>query len=57
MKSPIIIGDNTFFNTLSIGISVYPTDDSDLDKIMLKADQALYDAKRNGKNTYLRYTK
>ncbi|ASK63659.1 hypothetical protein CFK37_16590 [Virgibacillus phasianinus] len=55
MSSPVKIDDYTFTNTLSIGISIYPTDDTDIDGILLKADQALYEAKKNGKNTYCSY--
>lgn len=55
MKSPFVINNHMFTNSLSIGVSVYPTDDTELGGILLKADQALYNAKRNGKNTYCRY--
>ena len=37
----------------SIGISVYPGDGRSLDDLYAKADQALYEAKRSGKNKYV----
>ncbi|WP_430786278.1 diguanylate cyclase domain-containing protein [Virgibacillus flavescens] len=56
MKMPVQIDEYTFTNTLSIGISMYPSDDRDIDGIMVKADKALYQAKKNGKNMYFRYS-
>ena len=38
--------------TLSIGISVWPTDGEDGETLMNHADGALYEAKRAGRNTY-----
>lgn len=55
MKSPVLVDEHSFNSTLSVGISMYPKDDNDIDGIMQKADQALYDAKKNGKNTYYRF--
>ena len=37
----------------SIGISLYPGDGRSLDALYAKADQALYEAKRNGKNQFV----
>ena len=36
--------------TISIGVSNYPSDAYSGDSLILKADQYLYDAKRQGKN-------
>jgi two-component system, cell cycle response regulator len=38
--------------TTSAGVSVYPIHGEDADALMKSADQALYEAKRTGKNTY-----
>lgn len=36
----------------SIGISTYPDDSEDIEKLIMQADAAMYLAKQNGKNTY-----
>lgn len=38
--------------SVSIGVSVYPTDGENTDELLKSADIALYDAKKAGKNTY-----
>ncbi|MEG0303755.1 GGDEF domain-containing protein [Gordonibacter sp.] len=39
----------------SVGISLYPEDGTDYETLVHKADQALYEAKHNGKNQYSFY--
>jgi diguanylate cyclase (GGDEF)-like protein/PAS domain S-box-containing protein len=41
--------------TASIGIMVYPQDESTPDLLLRRADQAMYLAKQNGKNNYVFY--
>ncbi|MCE9599643.1 MAG: diguanylate cyclase [Spirochaetia bacterium] len=41
--------------TVSIGISTYPTDGVNVDDLIRAADTAMYAAKRKGKNTYALY--
>ncbi len=41
--------------TISVGIAMYPRDASELNDIMDKADQALYEAKKSGKNVVCEY--
>lgn len=52
--------DTTAFESLpvscSVGIAVYPQDGTDYETLVDKADQALYTAKRYGKNTYYFYS-
>ncbi len=36
--------------TVSIGIALWPSDDPDIDKVLAKADQALYRAKHSGRD-------
>ncbi|HEY9272765.1 sensor domain-containing diguanylate cyclase [Achromobacter sp.] len=36
--------------SVSIGIALWPADDPDIDKVMAKADQALYQAKNSGRD-------
>jgi len=40
---------------VSIGISIYPTNGSEEDELIHKADVALYESKRTGRNTYCFY--
>lgn len=49
----IKIGESSI--TGSVGISTYPTDGQDFDTLVKKADLAVYDAKRSGKNRYSKY--
>ncbi|MDO9200283.1 MAG: diguanylate cyclase [Hydrogenophaga sp.] len=41
--------------SMSMGVTVYPLDDSDPDILMRHADEALYEAKRAGRNCFQRY--
>ncbi len=55
VAQPIDIGGVQVNIGLSIGFTIYP-EDGDTDKILIsKADQALYNAKGIGKNTYIIY--
>jgi diguanylate cyclase (GGDEF)-like protein len=47
-------GERVFTGT-SIGITVYPHDDRDPDKLIKNADMALYRAKQEGRNKYVLY--
>lgn len=49
------IPENTPHLTISIGISTFPYDGSDKDSLIHKADIALYEAKRLGKNRVCAY--
>lgn len=42
---------------VSVGISIYPDDGTTSEELLIKADLAMYKAKRSGKNTYQFYTK
>ncbi|HWA13762.1 MAG TPA: EAL domain-containing protein [Burkholderiales bacterium] len=49
---PLIIDDQEFLVTASIGISVYPHDGADLQTLLRNSDLAMYRAKEAGKNGY-----
>lgn len=41
--------------TASIGINFYPTDATGIEKLLIHADEAMYQAKQAGKNRYVAY--
>jgi diguanylate cyclase (GGDEF)-like protein len=52
LSKPIVLGDNEFYVTSSIGISVYPNDGSDAAELIKNGDTAMYHAKERGKNNF-----
>lgn len=54
-REPYRSGNITIYMTSSIGASYYPDDGRDFRTLLGKADQALYEAKRKGKNQYMVY--
>ncbi|MCM3710733.1 sensor domain-containing protein [Sporosarcina luteola] len=50
------IRGNSFTTTSSIGIAMFPQDGATMDELMTNADNALYRAKENGRNTYITYS-
>jgi diguanylate cyclase (GGDEF)-like protein len=56
MAEPHLIGEHRLSVTLSIGISLYPDDGADFEKVLRNADAAMYHAKRGGRNNYKRFT-
>ena len=52
IASPYPIESESISISASIGITLYPQDDVDADTLLRHADQAMYQAKREGKNTY-----
>lgn len=49
---PVKIAGLNLQVSASIGVAIYPTDSSDADLLIRHADQAMYQAKRAGKNRY-----
>jgi diguanylate cyclase (GGDEF)-like protein len=49
---PVQVEQEAISVTASIGVSLYPTDNSDADALLRHADQAMYLAKEAGKNRY-----
>lgn len=54
---PMFLNGHEVFVTASIGITVYPLDNADMDELIKNADSAMYRAKEEGKNSYEFYTK
>ncbi|CAN4276396.1 COG5001 Predicted signal transduction protein containing a membrane domain, an EAL and a GGDEF domain [Methylophilaceae bacterium] len=52
MKLPLEIMGRNIFITVSIGTSTFPRDAIDPSELILKADAAMYEAKRGGRNAY-----
>lgn len=55
LHEPFLIDGHCCEVGVSIGISYYPADGEDIDTLLSKADDAMYEAKRSGKNSYRVY--
>lgn len=55
LSAPFMIHGYSIQVTASIGISIFPDHDDDLNNLLKKADQAMYNAKERGKNKYQFY--
>jgi diguanylate cyclase (GGDEF)-like protein len=55
MAESHLIGTHRLNVTLSVGIGVYPDDGADAATILMDADTAMYQVKRNGGNSYQRF--
>lgn len=53
--TPIYLGERSYVLTASIGISIFPYHTTETEKLIIYADQALNEAKRESKNTYKFY--
>jgi diguanylate cyclase (GGDEF)-like protein len=56
MRSPFSIGLKRFFISASIGITIYPMDDTSPEELLRNADIAMYEAKDGGRNRYKSYS-
>ncbi len=56
LSKPFDICGHELYVTTSIGVSMYPSDGSDVESLVRAADTAMYHAKENGRNTYRFYT-
>ena len=52
LAKPYLINGHSITIGASSGVTVYPSDDSDIDTLLRHADQAMYQAKLAGKNRY-----
>lgn len=55
LNEPLLIHDEEYFISTSIGISMYPHDGQDGKSLIQLADTAMYVAKKQGKNRYCFY--
>ena len=56
LQQPIEIGTHTLYVSSSIGISLYPQDDTDAGNLLKYADAAMYRAKEEGRNNFQFYS-
>ena len=49
---PFSLAGNEFMTSFSVGIALYPEDASGADELLKKADTAMYESKRKGKNHF-----
>ena len=52
LNAPFVVGEEEIVISASIGISMYPTDDVDLDGLIRHTDMAMYRSKSLGRGTY-----
>jgi diguanylate cyclase (GGDEF)-like protein len=55
LSAPYRLGNKDCHITLSIGISIFPSDGNDSQTLLKAADVAMYRAKETGQNNYLHY--
>ncbi|MFZ2492617.1 MAG: EAL domain-containing protein, partial [Thermoanaerobaculia bacterium] len=56
VRDPVVIDSRGLRVTVSMGISVYPDDGSDVPTLIKNADAAMYHAKERGRNNYQFFT-
>ncbi|MEO8418930.1 MAG: EAL domain-containing protein, partial [Methylophilaceae bacterium] len=52
LAQPFLLGSETAYISASIGITLYPDDATDINELLMHADQAMYAAKNAGRNRY-----
>ncbi len=55
LQEPYLIEGNPVVVSASIGVTLFPYDHSEPDLLLRHADQAMYQAKQNGKNQFFRF--
>jgi diguanylate cyclase (GGDEF)-like protein/PAS domain S-box-containing protein len=56
MREPFSLGGRNVYCSVSIGVSFYPDDGDNPDTLLIKADQAMYEVKKSGRNAWQFYT-
>jgi diguanylate cyclase (GGDEF)-like protein/PAS domain S-box-containing protein len=52
LRQPVVISEHHLMLSASIGIAMYPEDGQEMDDLIKKSDDALYFAKRQGKDSF-----
>lgn len=55
MREPFQVMGKELYVTVSVGTSLFPSDDAEVDGLFAKADAAMYEAKTNGRNGFQGY--
>ncbi|WP_181885424.1 sensor domain-containing protein [Trinickia dinghuensis] len=50
-SQPIVVGENVFQISASVGVAVWPSDGQTVDELLQNADMAMYTSKGEGRNT------
>ena len=56
VREPLEVAGHTLQTSASIGITVYPMDGASPETLLRNADNAMYEAKKNGRNTFCFFT-
>jgi diguanylate cyclase (GGDEF)-like protein len=56
MRVPFVIDERQIYCSVSIGAALYPDDGDQVDTLVIKADQAMYEVKKSGRNAWQFYT-
>jgi diguanylate cyclase (GGDEF)-like protein len=56
LEKPFCIDENLFYISASIGLSIYPNDCDNYEDLLSYADQAMYEAKKLGRNRFQFFT-
>lgn len=56
LKAPIILNENAFYVSTSIGVSIYPEDGKELQTLLKRSDISMYYAKKSARINYSFYT-
>ena len=56
LSAPFQLGEDLAYVSASIGITLYPSDATEIEVLLRNADQAMYAAKNGGRNRYSYYT-
>jgi diguanylate cyclase (GGDEF)-like protein/PAS domain S-box-containing protein len=56
LSTPFQLGEESVYVSVSIGVTIYPSDATEIEALLRNADQAMYAAKNAGRNRYSYYT-